>query len=1748
MNNIIRFKIKTSIFLIFNILACLSFISCPILSTGLGKAQDLVAPELSVTGYSIGDKDPDKVSFDSTIFCGKSISFRGSAYDNVDITAVRVEIKWNSTDYQFYRNAEFDGSNWSIDIDFEQEGACWLKFIAEDEKGNIGNKSTKVISLFVDYKAPEGRQWYVNRLVNGIQQPLMGLSSLKSIVEGDPELSEPSNVDVAQNGKFEITATFSDSTGIKNGPDDDEDDSDDLYITISIYNEDGNKISDLIRTKSDNPYAPVFEINGNETWLPETGIHYYQVRYSAKDLVTAPDTNSVENKEVDLGWFIWWPESDNPKCAFSNSLEDGKLILHVGDSLSVKVFDDDELKIGSKVKCELEKADSTKVEKTYDITKAGEREASIVVTAPDEPQDCKLVITAVDCNEKKINKTVDVSVVDDSKPSLILIAPENNQIPNVKVKKEGTTIKDVTINFNGIALDKSGCSYLEFVWVPDSITDKNGLAKRFLDNQNSNHAINAPTGTNLYKLCNGSGDFDKLKLWSIKLTNDGSEGIFKKQVFDFDLSLLKDFGDDKTKDKYFLIRLIRQDGTYTETELKLSADNIKPQIIAVVPSGNMAIVDNTKPIALKFRGVKETGIPMDVSKYEIIYKGKMHYDKNEDGKVDDDEYIEDASVKEGYNAAEDICYSRIMSVEEMATLTARRENPVFELTAEDILGNKTVEKYQFVLSSLPEIKSVTSSAPVKCKKGDVIQFNVSFSKAVSCPEDATLKLKNIVNASKNITKDTIVPAKYKSGNGSTTIVFEYVVQEGDTSTGIEVYDEASKGPIIGMDSTTAHLTTLGSNNLQNKRENNPITIDGISPNVVLIKISTDADPDKNKKSDVTYLRSGRTISAVVTTDKKVTVQGTPYIEFSGDNTKLILDWESITDTPDKKGSILTFTKKVLDNTVNGAFSYSNSAGISDIEKLLDGYGNVLVKPASVSVTTEKIYIDTVKPANAPKITSVVESENDSNNIMKSGNYKNSVTFTVSGASNSITQYSTDGGTEWKDYTGRITLDSVGSYSLIARITDYAGNVSPYSSPINININDTFPGYSVECTNADGNYKYNSNLKFKVYFDSPVKANSTSKAAIKLSGKNDTDKISSDAKATITEKSLAIQDYVTELEFEYNVKNTDDFVLKIGKDDVILDGVVDEYNISGTEKKMEADYVRENLHCDGIVPFVKTMTPKDKVKTATVDGKTVNVYSNPQEITLVFNEKVSVVSGKIYLRQTEGWAIPAVFTASEFNTILTALKDVTIDKTKTNNLTATQVLYLDEMEDSEWLFGSNPGVANDTYHGTGQYAGPYKKSSMGIKEDGSPDISTKYVLDFDVDIWSSENSSKTKFGTTYASGNSSQNNKQSNSSKDVAPKEGQYTITTENIRYVLEQVHLHERYMDVTSSSVSVGVDGKTVTLKFPAGLLGDSELPEGREWELVIEKGAFMDASGNLFGAESNGEINTDTESLVLIKDGNNDFFMSSGVAAPVIRVDRYSYGLGIYQPTLDSNNKIVMNYIKGDNSSRPTAYVRVKIDSQTKGATVRYSTKATSSTVSNNSGTVGFEDKDLTDKWIENCKSYCSSTSIEKPSSATDSTSNRKGSGVGSVVFLGGTGNYTYSSKEYIKADATFNGSNSSVVEEGIFQSVIHEVTPYNSNNKYLSQCGNGWTDVSIRGTTGFAGEPYISPFPLRDSQNGSPFLRRAFKYDNDYYWISYEVLVETSFSNYAKHSSNDKYDWARSWGILRPGEFTRCINMRQW
>lgn len=1703
---------KVKYLLIFVTLTSLLFLSCQI---GLGKEVDLEAPTIKLTKMQSGTVELPSARFGGGIYCGKKVSFFGTATDNEGVDSVYAEIKWsNETEYKHFADATLTGESFQFDLTFEKNGTAYIKFVATDKAKNYNVNSSKVVTLLVDDQAPVGEAWYIDRHINGIIYPLKDIEELKKV-----DFNSQDNKDVAQNVAFSICSAFKDEMGIK--PD---------SISIQIKNE-KNELICTIPNSSTNDYSPVFKITheilvkGNEAL--DTGRHFLQIWYNAEDIVELPDSNKAQDVQVPGGWFVWEPESDNPKITQSPLPVENtnEVLVNVKDTVYATLFDDDGLK---EVFCALLtnseydqiKDNQNLVTNIQEITKlvpkeeqtarvkeyrpnSTERDVRLSFTAPDSPQGMYLVCYVKDVCDKTTTKVQLITVTDASAPILHIASPANNSIPEVTMSNDS---KSATVTIKGQTLDTSGCTYLEFLWVPNSFDqDHNKKAEK------ANAVFNAISSS---EYAPQSGDKAKqsslengIKLWSVELGPEITAGNgYKKQSFNFNIDLLNDFGKEKNEEKFFVVRVTRKDGKQTIQQYKLSADNLPPVIISKTPEAKTQIVESNKDYVLEFKAEKTNGVAIDTSKYKIY--------QNENGTKTPLPGEFDSSAG---------TYKYTIHKTTLENWEIKTEKPVFIFEAADIFENSVSSQYTLIINNLPQLKSITSPAPQNCNLGQPIQINANFSSAITLT-DAELNGSYILLTNiKNDSSEKECRAEYKSGAGSQTIIFEYTPVEGDyTDTeeyvGVKYeYDTETTcaNNLIQncdklKDGENVHLNTLLSSNVLNGKQ---IKVDAVSPKVKQISIS------EGKKA----FKAGETVTATATFTESILVQGSPTLILkvgSEDFEDFELNLErSTSNTITFKGTVTT--------GLNGNISYSDITGA---QYITDNYQNVLITD-DTQLTESDYVIDTTNP----KTPSVTISNSNSQN-----KYKSSVSFTIAknSADSDIAkyEYSTNSGVSWTDLgtTETASITSGGSHNLCARVTDHAGNVSPVSTPIKLEIESSFPNYNVECMTSDGYYSTGKKITFRVTFDK------------KINIKDQTAKITFDGKtATIVSN---IKDDVSYAEFEYTVKSTDDFNLGSKSVTVNLSGIQDSFGFTGGTSTREIK--RPNVFCDGVAPTIVSANPNDGTKlnpNYTADAK--NIYTTGNQIKITFSEPVQKGSGNIILRQTAGWALPPVLTAEEYNTICAQLGYD--DKNKLARQDVSGKLE-EDMEDTA------VGIQhrNNEYHGTGQYIGPYKKSMQGIKlekENYVPDIDTKFVLDFDIGIW--ETTETHPIGKTF--------------DDNHAYKAPTSTTSAGEIRGVLEKAGLHQRVLDVTSTNVKIDENDKSsVIITFPAGLIDKTDaLPDGREWELVFEKGTFLDITGNEFGAgltkDAIQENGTQTEvsntwkrgrtsiidgskPLVLIKTNGNEYFNSDKVATPVVRVDRYSYGLGIRQANADGTLTAPI----ANDGVKPTGYVRVRIDCETKDATVVYSETNESKNNEKTPTDITYKNEGSTEWWKTNdvAKSYCTTTNI---------TSHYDPTITYTKIFAVGSGNYEASYKGIIAAKAKRDSFIDSLVGvEGVFQTVVFMKKPtYNDGGKKCADAGPNNTDISIRGTTGFAGEPYISPFPLRDTRVGSPYLRIIFRESTqqgkpnskDYYWISYEVLVDSSFSNYSWHK-NGYYDWACNWGLMKPGEFTRVEEMTNW
>lgn len=1451
----------------------------------------------------------------------------------------------------------------------------------------------------------------------------------------------------------------------------------------------------------------------------------------------------------------------------------------------------------------------------------GERDKPIPCNTGDSPGAMHLLTYAVGGGNHRRDengiviadsyKDTNITVIDENAPIIFVESPQTNTIPTVKMSSDN---EHATFDITGQTLDTQGCGTVDFVWVPDSTTTdmnkKATLARQWLySDENSGYVNNHTEGWSTDK---------KMYMWSATRNNrmlgdttiDENGSGWKKQKFtikDFDLFESFIAADSKNtnemgNDKFFAILATREaevgkDIIATYSEYVLNSDMTPPIIVIESPSVDGAVYNDNEDISIEYYAYKASGLAINVSAYKAqCYVNKPGtLDEKEYKNFNDITYIEKQSGKvvtapNGVNTTTqkfNIEHTNIAQSTGRDTLIGNAGKfPVFQFYAEDVMGNSTTVNRSIGFGDVPFLKSITSKHPSGKTFGidEVIEFDALFSGSSDITgdyNDVKLCLLGIVNDKDISTNpdgvryatamqkiDDVTGEVKKTG---ATITFGYKVQDGDyttTPSGKVTVGMLSGSSVVALQDNHspfkfdngAAITSGNPVNCDTLRVEKVVTnmtgskkkefhVEGIRPKFKDIVVSSAG----NVYQGATYNGVGKLLEATLTMDKLCYVTGKPELKLivtdGGSSNSMTLAFQSsktITQGS-KQVTEITFQGECTRGSPNGLLTVNDNKGEwlseHDLGLIVDKYNNSVVDPSisikyindkignpTVLSTTSKIYLDTVAPGS-PAI-SYSTMQYDSSDKTYYSNKDVTFTLTKNGASEP-TQilYSTDGGssftqkTNYNETTGSVTLSEDNTYKVCAKQVDIAGNESPITDIRSIEIAKGFPAITLLCTNANGNYGAGSNLNFTVTFSRKV-SGSVNNAKISFTANGGTKIVQ------LTNKQQTSVSGVEQLKFQYTVGNSDEFDLNIPQGAVSLMGLSDKYGNSWSASDKSSACQRDGnngtgkVHCDGIPPTVTRIS---------------HAAGNSRSVTIYFSEAVNKGSGNLTLRETSGWVIPSVLSVSDFNTVY-------------NNTPSEMKNYLIQSDSGgsniidEEIDGTD-GVETPElkYHGTGLGVGPYIKTTHGLKISGGsyiPDPATKYVLHFDFDPASTSDNNKVDCKQTAGS------------------KLGN-TVTIKQVREALEQAGYNKRIIDVTSASVVLSSDKISCTVTFPASLTGLSDLQKGREWEVLLYKGSFCDETGNNFGSDKADSVNKNDG----IKVGSN--FESGGVEQPIIRVERYSYGLGIYQP----DSRGVKSRINDECTSSPTGYVRVRLDSPTRGAACYYNTlRDTNRFVTkekdggSGSGTwnnVVGDGKNGTGKFQFLCSKSADIPSASYPSASTASTR------YSNTFVLNGFGDNhkIASSKQYIAAVANKNSVTSDLSREGVFCTVMLFSRPMRNTRRpedpYTAYGINGTTSLESQGEN-----VQVSGFPLQPKRSGSPFVRRCYwngEYghggfsnnnqndahywqtsdngdDNqEFYWVSFEVVCEAFVSPRGR-------DWGTCDGPLYYGNYSKLVAAKTW
>jgi hypothetical protein len=305
----------------------------------------------------------------------------------------------------------------------------------------------------------------------------------------------------------------------------------------------------------------------------------------------------------------------------------------------------------------------------------------------------------------------------------------------------------------------------------------------------------------------------------------------------------------------------------------------------------------------------------------------------------------------------------------------------------------TIDTAQPTVSS---ISSTTNNG--RYKAGETITVVVAFSESVTVTGSPLLTLET------GVTDRT---ATYLSGSGSTSLLFSYVVQAGDSSSDLNYVSTSSltlnSGSITDISGNSAVVTLPATSSGDSLGGSKAIVIDTSAPTVSSVRAAS---------ANGRYT-AGSTVTIEVVMSETVTVTGTPQLSLNINGQARPVNYQSGSGT-----NILTFSYQVQPGDESARLEYSSTSALSlNSGSIVDAAGN----SAQVTLATQgstgsladssNLIID----ANAPTVISANVASNGqtitvalSETLSATSASASSYSITVNGSSVAVSSLSISG--------------------------------------------------------------------------------------------------------------------------------------------------------------------------------------------------------------------------------------------------------------------------------------------------------------------------------------------------------------------------------------------------------------------------------------------------------------------------------------------------------------------------------------------------------------------------------------------------------------------------------------------------------------------------------------------------------------------------------------------------------------------
>lgn len=1199
-------------------------------TVGLGPAVDLDPPEIKINSH----KDNDSVASTFILY--------GTASDNDEVTAITIDFDDADIHYQIVPGGLWqkkilgqnwitinnDNNNycvkadgkwrWSISVDTadkkpEKTGNNYnLVAVAEDKARNSGKNSKTECSLIVDTQSPKV-SIYKPDLYSGDYETIK--ASTDSFV-----LKDNNVVSRLVNGEITLMGRQSDALSFKALRI--QFDSGKLGSSVARYTSGAgvNSIQDIdklpqaaLGDEGDHPvvyYSKTLTSSDLREWSltvkPEDWMNANPSLKTGKHIIrivtTSLSSSNAWEKRI-AGYFVWWPEADIPWITIAAGTENEEIEnayeCYPGSDFSGNAYDDDGIKsvttqLYKRVK---QSDDSFKYEpygspENHEIPSGSPRYCAWSVKVPSENAFYKIVVSVNDyTSESPVEEVRYFKSSDVSAPVIKVTGPLDNT--SALLNAEGN------IPFNVTASDNSKVARFEMVWLNPAMRTTPDNKIKFLTGEADEWNSATPEG---YTDSNGN----KIYL----LGSNKTECVLNKTF-----NLYSDFGIDGVDKtlvaQEFIFRAVDDSGSKTVKAITLTGDSETP----VVEFKKISINGNEQ----SFENDNIPSFPNSCNQKTATITGtwsdKFTSTLNNTSKVNQLE-VEWGKAKELVTVNPNGTWSvNIVSPNAGGTITVKLKD--FGGNAKTVQAAASIETADLSLARID-----CSNDDGDYTLGKEINIILEFTKSAGVDFQTTRPTLSLNNGG---------TAVYESDSGSTSHIYKYTVGSSDldveklnvtaiNANGAQWYDSSVPTSKFTLSEPPAGF---------NLADTRTITIDKKAPEIKSVTALTSAG----------YYKAGVSVLLMMEFTEDVTITNSENLSVKFKHKK---NGENVTAaSPSVTGSrYVLFTHDIQEGENADPLQFQAINGPNVTVK--DNAGNVLVNwvPKS-NPSFAGLVVDTTKPA-APGF----GGWNPDKVIFGEGTEFELSTSEIDIESQ---EYSLDGGTNWVTYTGKVSVVNNGTYNVVARQTDHAGNVSSSTSGIAFAIDKGDLLTRVSSDTANGSYSTKTDtksIKGRLVFRKDVSL--PQGTSVVLNVKNG----GTYKKCPLNECSSS-SGSGKEFTFDYTIADGD----TIEATDKLLDvtGLVQSDGSTPVKKVRVTDYSADvdfSFPTSGSKSFkenrqIKIMTGKPSIQSVSVSDGILRI---------VFDRNISKGKGSVVIEYSDtsltgtaqNFYVPAVLTSEEYN--------------------------------------------------------------------------------------------------------------------------------------------------------------------------------------------------------------------------------------------------------------------------------------------------------------------------------------------------------------------------------------------------------------------------------------------------------------------------------------------------------------------